>query len=61
MLQNVQINGAAGKKKIIETFILVCEASYGPISDCEYQLFCFSFGTTLSAAISAIFARICEN
>ena len=45
-------------KKVIETFLLVCEASYGPISDCWYQLFYFSLGTSLSGAISTIFAQI---
>ena len=45
-------------KKVIETFLLVCEASYGPIGDCGYQLFYFSLGTSLSGAISAIFAQI---
>ena len=24
------------EKKVIETFLLVCEASYGPIGDCGY-------------------------
>ena len=47
--------GTTDKKKIVETFILACEASYGPISDCEYKLFYFSLGIALTRLISVVF------
>ena len=37
--------------------ISACEATYGPISDCEGKLLSFSSGTTLVGAISATISK----